>query len=484
MAANEASVFADDAFFFRGAGDALGDSGFFVFFIAYLVIIIRNSQVKRNARLSIPRRPGLDSVSIMCERLKEKTKPAILDLPFTVYALFLVRLINAAGSFVIPFITMILTRKLGWGKSAAGNLLTAINLCGMAWTLAAGKLGDRLGRKRLIAASQIAAAALFAICALIGVKPCLPWLIAPVIILLNATWPVFNAVVADVTPENKRKEAFSLIYWGNNVGFAIGPLAAGFLFEKNARLMFAVNSGALLAVSALFIFAIKETAPCGIMPAEGDSARTPEGERSVSGSLFRALARRPLVILFALAMILLNFVYNQHLFSLPIRLDELFAAAGPGIFGKLMSVNALTVVALTLPVTMLFRRLPPLVNMAIASAFYALGFGLMGLASAPIAFYALTALWTVGEIVSATNFAAYVASRAPCSHRARFNSLVICISSIGTILCPMGSGAFMHAWGSGAIWIAVAGVAILGAAAMIALAFADRARPLRAPFAR
>src|SRR5512133_1185411 len=112
----------------------------------------------------------------MNEGRKAKPRPAILDLPATVYVLFFVRLINAAGSFVVPFITMILTRKLGWDKSAAGSLLTAVNLCGMAWTLAAGKLGDRLGRKRLIASSQILAAALFAACAIIGVKPCLPWL--------------------------------------------------------------------------------------------------------------------------------------------------------------------------------------------------------------------------------------------------------------------------------------------------------------------
>ncbi len=49
-----------------------------------------------------------------------------------VYFLFASRVINSAGSFIFPFLTLFLTQKLGFGEAAAGRFLLVITTFGLA----------------------------------------------------------------------------------------------------------------------------------------------------------------------------------------------------------------------------------------------------------------------------------------------------------------------------------------------------------------
>jgi len=52
------------------------------------------------------------------------------------------------------------------------------------------------------------------------------------------TYSPISAVITDVTTPLNRNEAFSLTYFATNVGFAFGPLIAGFLFENYTSMIF------------------------------------------------------------------------------------------------------------------------------------------------------------------------------------------------------------------------------------------------------
>ncbi|HWP69379.1 MAG TPA: MFS transporter, partial [Rectinemataceae bacterium] len=167
-----------------------------------------------------------------------KTRNPFQNVPKAIWALFAVRLIIAAGNFVFPFLTLILTTRLGWPADKAGLFLTAMQAAALPGLLLGGKLSDNVGRKKIIVACQVVAAGLFFTCLAIGFKPILPFLIAGASVALSMTWPVSSALVADLVPPEKRKSAYSLLYWGNNLGFSIGPLAAGFLLHRAPGLMF------------------------------------------------------------------------------------------------------------------------------------------------------------------------------------------------------------------------------------------------------
>lgn len=396
-------------------------------------------------------------------------------LPRPIYVLFFVRFVNAAGNFVFPFLTMILTIKLGWRTDLAGSFMSGMQFLGGLGILVGGKLGDAIGRKRSLVICQGGAALLFAACLAMGLAPPLPYLIAAANFLLQAGWPVFNAIVADIAPAKDRKRAYALLYWGNNIGFSVGPLMAGYLFNRNALLMFAGNTVALALTSCLLVALVPETLDRARSAPEGPGATSPEGsgEAALEGGIFKALGRSPIIIAFAFVVALMNIVYAQGQFGLPIFLEKSFGAEGPRLFGTAMTINGLTVVAATALVTALTGSLHPLVNMALASTLYALGFGLLSLvapdsSSGPFLVALSTVIWTLGEILSATNSNVFIASKAPRTHRSRFNSAVSWLTSMGSTLAPLIAGAYMASRGLSSMWRLAA---ILGLSAAVLMLF-------------
>jgi MFS family permease len=411
------------------------------------------------------------------------------NLPKPIWALFVVRLVISLGNFVFPFLTLILTAKLGWGADRAGLFLTLVQAAALPGVFLGGKLSDAVGRKRIILVCQGVAAALFFICLAVGFAPALPYLIGAASVILSMTWPVMGALVADLAPPESRKDAYALLYWGNNIGFSIGPLAAGFLFHRAPGLMFIGNACVLSAsifIMAKFIpetgganrggtaSAAAQTAPGGA--AGPDAASQSADERAFKGGLWPLLRQRPAIILFACLVAMMNFVYGQNGFTLPLFLNETLGARGSEIFGSAMTANGLTVVLCTPLLARLTGAFPALCVMAAASLLYGLGFGMLALSPGFILVMLSTVVWTWGEILSATNLNVFVASKTPSSHRGRVNSLVTVIGNLGSLSAPFLAGRIVKASGTAAVWPVAGIVGGIAALLMLGLWLYDRTR--------
>jgi len=397
----------------------------------------------------------------------------IVGLPKEVYALFFVRLVVAAGSFVNPFLAMLLTLKLGYDEARAGAFMSAVSMISALGLFLGGKLGDALPRKVVLASLQGITALAYLSCAFLGFNAVTPFVIAFALAILSGTWPVINAMVADAASPKQRKAAFALLYWGNNIGFSMGPLVAGFLFARAPRLLFAGNALALVLAAGIVTVFIGERRRTD-SPVPASSAPSPQ-------PTFRVFLRDPTLALFAPLSALTAFVYNQHLFALPLFLADLLGPTeGPKAFGAAMTTNGLTVVACTVVLTYLARRAPTLLAMAMGIALYALGFGAYAFAWGVPFVIGTTVIWSLGEILGATNTNAFVAERAPAAHRSRVNGIVSFAYLCGGAAAPLASGPLMASFGSRAVWLPVGGLALLGSLAAVGLYAFDRCR-LRTP---
>lgn len=405
----------------------------------------------------------------------------IRALPREIWALFAIRLINSAGNFVFPFLTLILTQRVGWTPGKAGVFLSVVQLAGLPGLMLGGKLGDLWGRKRIIMGCQVIAVTAFVVCTIAGFTPWVPYVIAIASIALSMTWPLSGAMVADLVPPEGRKSAYALVYWGNNIGFSVGPLVAGFLFNRAPGLMFLGNAGALTAAILILRFLVPETLPRTEKPAAitetaaGESSAEPSGEKAQTSGTLAVFFSRPLLVGFTLVMALMNFVYAQHIFSLPLFLNDRLGSSGSELFGTAMTVNGLTVVLFTLPLTRLTGRLPPLVSVAIAALLYAAGFGLLSFGGGPILVLVSTMIWTWGEILASTNINVFIASHTPMSHRGRINSVTALVGNIGSLLAPLAAGAYIVKFGSAAVWPATAVLGVTAALLMFLLSGVERA---------
>lgn len=117
-----------------------------------------------------------------------------------------------------------------------------------------GSLSDRFGRRRVLLVSLICFGTDYA---LMAAAPTLAWLYLGRAIagIAGATYGPVNAVIADVTPPEKRGQAFGWIGAAFGGGFILGPAIGGLLAEFGPRAPF-VAAAALAFVNAAMIVAL------------------------------------------------------------------------------------------------------------------------------------------------------------------------------------------------------------------------------------
>jgi len=114
-----------------------------------------------------------------------------------------------------------------------------------------GNLGDRYGRRPVLLAAML----IFAIdYALMAFAPTIVWLFAGRLIagIAGAVYGPANAVLADVTPPEKRGATFGLMGAAFGIGFIIGPAIGGLLADFGPRAPF-MAAAALAAGNAVWI---------------------------------------------------------------------------------------------------------------------------------------------------------------------------------------------------------------------------------------
>jgi DHA1 family tetracycline resistance protein-like MFS transporter len=114
-----------------------------------------------------------------------------------------------------------------------------------------GNLGDRFGRRPVLLLSMLAFATDYAFMA---AAPTVGWLFAGRLVagIAGAVYVPANAVLADITPPEKRGATFSLMGAAFGLGFILGPAIGGLLAGFGTRAPF-IAAASIAAANALWI---------------------------------------------------------------------------------------------------------------------------------------------------------------------------------------------------------------------------------------
>jgi len=386
-------------------------------------------------------------------------------LPKGIYVLFVAQIINAVGNLVYPFLTFFLTQRLGYSSATAGMFILFLSVAYVPGSLIGGKLADVIGRKKVLVGTLGMAALAFIPCAFLGNSPIVPWLLIVAHFFFGAAEPTQEAITADMTTGEQRQSAFSLLYLGHNIGFSVGPMIAGFLFTHALPWLFIGDAVTTFIALAFVIMLVPESKPSE-EEMENHGGEDSD-EKAETGGLIPVLLKRPFLLAFSFISLLLTFVYSQFTFSLPLQLKELFQEQGPMFYGTLMTVNALVVIFFTTPLISFTRKVKPVLNVAFASLLFTIGFGVLYFIHSIWLFALSTLIWTLGEILQATNTNVYIANHTPISHRGRFNSILPVIIGAGFALGPPVMGQYIEMMSVRAVWPLMAGISLFGAAALV-----------------
>lgn len=385
-------------------------------------------------------------------------------LPKSIYVIFFAQVINRFGDFVLPFLSLFLVKKLGLSYQSAGVAVMLNSLAVIPGSFAGGKIADHFGRKRAYAIFQLSAAICLFLCAFTESPQIIIVLVCMSSFFNGGVRPIISAIITDVLPAEKRQMGFSLSYLGINLGVSTGLLVAGFLFNHYIPLIFIGDAITSFLAVLLVMINIKES-----LPDYADDKSISDEERSESGNVFSVLLRRPKILFFLIINIVLNVVYIQHTFSLPMMLDSIFGSNGASNFGIIMSFNAVTVIVMTMLITHGTRKWKSLSAIALAGIMYAIGFGMITFIRSMPLYILSTFIWTIGEIMLVTNFGVYIANNTPQNYRARFNAVTSLSWGIGAALGTSLIGRYMDYFGVKAVWPLVFCLGLLGSVGMYLL---------------
>ncbi|MDR3596354.1 MFS transporter [Clostridium sp.] len=386
-------------------------------------------------------------------------------LPKSIYALFCVQIVNRFGDFVFPFLSLLLTQKLNFSYSTTGIIVMITSLVSMPAALLGGKFADQVSRRRTYFVGQGLAALAILICGTIK-NP----LIIVVLLIVSAFFngfvrPTLSAIIADVLTPEKRQIGSSLTYLGINIGVSVGPIVAGFLFNNYISLLFILDALTSFIAIIIFYIYVEETKPkLGIK--EENNLK----EREELGNVVQILLKRPELTLFMMFNMFYSFAYTQISFSMPMMLNEVFGTDGTTKFGYLMSVNAMTVIFLTVLIIAITKRFSTLINVIFAGVFYMIGFGMIGIIGNSFLLYIIsTIIWSIGEVIAATNNGVYIANNSPKNFRARISAVSNLTYAIAIALGTSLVGKYIDFYGINKVWPLVFVVACIGVGLMAAL---------------
>ena len=357
------------------------------------------------------------------------------------YVLFFGRIVTNMGSMVWPMLTMILNQKLGMSAGNIAILTAVFGILMMPATLFGGKLADRLNKKNIIIVGDIVSVVCYILCG------CVPLGMGTIVLMFVASLfqtiegPAYNAIIADITSLEERDKAYSLLYWGANLGLVLSPTLSGLLFKNYLWLAFIISGVAIGCSTILIWFFVRDITPVEQIGSRAEYQRARDGE-----SIFAILRQNPTILLYLAVSALCSAAYDQYGYLMPLDLGRIHGENGAVIYGTVSSLNCIVVVLFT-----------PF------------------LGTIPM-YYAAMLIFTWGEIINTIADGPYLSARTPASHRGRINSVSGVAYTILRGVFNIAEGKAYDAYGSTAAWGLTIGALTISILLSVWLIFRDRAR--------
>ena len=290
----------------------------------------------------------------------------------------------------LPFLAIYLSRNLDLHPVLIGLTIGISPLAGVVGGFLGGHLSDRFGRKPVMIGSLFSMSLIY-FGFMIAETPV--WFI--VLNALNGLSGSFfepsgQALIADLTEKSKRMRAFSLRYTAINIGASVGPLLGAYLAVVSAKSAFMVT-GIMYFIYAL-IFS-------GMMKKYNVGNRVSEGAAKVTiASSLRIIGKDKALLYLVLGSIIINFGYSQIESNVPQYLESSLAN-GVFVYSVMLSINAVMVVILQMPISHFAERFKTMQVMMAGAVFLSVGMMTFGFVSGWYTAILAILFVTIGEIL-------------------------------------------------------------------------------------
>ena len=349
--------------------------------------------------------------------------------------MFYGRIIQATGfSMALPFLALYLNGQLGVSMTEVGLVLLVSSAIGATGNIVGGEIADKFGRKRIMGFALGGRAVMMILIAVV-IAFVSGYLIIAVMITISSFMgsmfePASNAMVADIVPANRRLDAYGLLRIGANLGWALGPMIGGILSLLSFSFLFMLGGIATAVVAAFLMTMLSESR----IP--GKSHERFRIRDMVSVTRNRQFAAFCIISLFLFIM----FGQMSSTFAV---FSEKQVHISLAEVGYLYAINGMLVVFLQFPIARVISRYRMCTVIAAGSLFYAIGYGLVGLAPDFLFLAICMFVVTMGEMVVSPSSMNLVANMSPENERGRYMGFYGLFSSYGFAAGPFVGGVLM-----------------------------------------
>lgn len=372
---------------------------------------------------------------------------SLAGLPKLAYWLALATFINRAGTMVLPFMLLYLTRYLDWEPSDGAAILFLYGVGSVIAGPLAGKLCDRYGCGRVVCCSLGVSSLVMLLFPLAHAVPRVAIATALMALSGGAFRPANLAIQAFILAPEQRLKGFTLNRLAANAGMSVGPATGGLLASIWFPAIFIVD-GITALVGSLIL--IKLVWSIGVRPEREEDRNSAEG---------------PLADRRYLALLAGSFLVTLGFFQLDSTLP-LTVVNGLGMsereFGLIFTVNTIFILLFEVAINDRTSLWEPSRALLIGALLMGFGLGATALISDLKGLLALVLFWTVGEIVFFPAQLAQVARIAPEAKVGAYMGYLTSVGGLAFALAPMVGIPLYSNLGQVGFWPLVSLICLLG----------------------
>nr|WP_198949171.1 MFS transporter [Lottiidibacillus patelloidae] len=278
----------------------------------------------------------------------KSTLRAYREMDRNIWIRFIGESINSiAFMMLMPFFALYLSDKVD-SLFLVGIIMAVSPVAAVFGSFIGGRFADIYGRKPIMILSMVGNG--IVMIGFVFYDSFLAFLILSAFFgLFNSLFhPAASAMVADVTPPEKRTEAFGLLRMGHNIGAAIGPLLGASIIFLSKAVVFIIAGASVFLYSLIVLIFISETLP------KVDKEKDKEDDTTEKlPSAIQVLLMDKILLLFILTGVIISMSFSQMEGMLPLH----FAIEFPKFsdvqnpFPYLMAFNGLLVVLFQFPIS-------------------------------------------------------------------------------------------------------------------------------------